>query len=147
MARLTIKYDFTLETDEKDYHGSFVDLSKKQIKELKKTTSKATANSKEIQKLFKKLDNVKEMLRLADKADMYEDAIKYQKEKVSIETKMQPLIESINDGDTDDIYKARLDISIVSDNKAEILALGEEYGYQLIFDTIQEDVEDKKAKN
>ena len=147
MAKLQIKYGFTLETDTEVFEGMFIDLTKKQIKELKKTTSKATANSKEIQKLFKKLDNVKEMLRLADKADIYEDAIKYQKEKVSIENKMEPLIDSINDGDTDDIYKARLDISIVSDNKAEILALGEEYGYQLIFDTIQEDVDEKRAKN
>ena len=111
MAKLIIAHEFSIETEDNTYTGTLSDLSKKQKKELKTKTASETKNSKELQKVFKKLDNVKAMFELADKADKYEDAIKYQKEKVALEDKLEKLIDSVSENDTEAVYKARLEMS------------------------------------
>ena len=49
--------------------------------------------------------------------------------------------------DSDDMFKERLEMSIESDDKGAIMAIGEEYNYKIIFQTIIKDIADKKAGN
>ncbi len=49
--------------------------------------------------------------------------------------------------ESDTIFKERLELSIVSDDKAAIMAIGEEFNYKIIFETILKDIADKKQKN
>lgn len=49
--------------------------------------------------------------------------------------------------ESDTIFKERLNLSIMSDDKNAIMALGEEYNYKIIFETILKDIADKKQKN
>ena len=147
MAKLIIAHEFSIETEDNTYTGTLSDLSKKQKKELKTKTASETKNSKELQKVFKKLDNIKAMFELADKADKYEDAIKYQKEKAALEDKLEKLIDSVGENDTESVYKVILEMSMKSDNKAEIIELAEEFGYELIFKTIDGDIAERKKGN
>ena len=47
----------------------------------------------------------------------------------------------------DAVFKERLELSIVSDDKEAIMALGELYSYKPVFDTIIRDIGERKAKN
>jgi len=47
----------------------------------------------------------------------------------------------------DEIIKERLLLSISGDDKDAIMAIGETYNYQSIFDTIIQDIGERKAKN
>ncbi len=47
----------------------------------------------------------------------------------------------------DSIFKERLEISITSDDKEAIMALGETYNYKAIFDTIIRSIAELKEKN
>ena len=90
--KLTFKHDFTIETDDRDYKGTFADLTRKQIKAFEK---------------------------------------KFKDSKLS----------------DDELIKERLILSVEGDDKEEILALGETYNYKSIFDTIIQDINERKAKN
>ncbi len=91
--KLQFSDEFTLEYEEKTLSGSFLELTRKQIKAFNK----------------KYKDN--------------------------------------EDVDSDALFKVRLELSIVGDYKAEIMAIGEEFNYKIIFETIIKDIVDKKAGN
>ncbi len=91
--KLQFSDEFTLEYEEKTLSGSFLELTRKQIKAFNK----------------KYKDN--------------------------------------EDVDSDALFKERLELSIVGDYKAEIMAIGEEFNYKIIFETIIKDIVDKKAGN
>lgn len=51
-----------------------------------------------------------------------------------------------DDGENDALFKDRLQMSMLSDSKAEIMAIGEEYNYKIIFETIIKDIAEKNEK-
>jgi len=53
----------------------------------------------------------------------------------------------IDNFDTENIYQKRLSLSIMGDDKDAIMAVGEEYGYNRVFDTIIEDIAQRREGN
>ena len=51
-----------------------------------------------------------------------------------------------DDLEDDAIFKARLEMSLDSDDKDKIMAIGEEYNYKIIFETILRDIEERSIK-
>ena len=51
-----------------------------------------------------------------------------------------------NSTEEDAIFKERLDMSLESDDKAKIMAIGEEYNYKIIFETIIKDIQERSEK-
>lgn len=49
-------------------------------------------------------------------------------------------------GENDALFKERLQMSMQSDQKVEIMAIGEEYNYKIIFETIIKDIAEKNEK-
>lgn len=49
--------------------------------------------------------------------------------------------------ESDEVFKARLELSIISDSKQEIMSLGQLYNYKAVFDTIVKSISEIKAKN
>ncbi len=49
--------------------------------------------------------------------------------------------------ESDTIFKERLELSIIGTDKSEIMAIGEEYNYKIIFETILRDIAEKKQGN
>jgi len=49
--------------------------------------------------------------------------------------------------DGDMLFKQRLMLSIESDDKDAIMAIGDEYNYKIIFDTIIKDISERKTGN
>lgn len=48
--------------------------------------------------------------------------------------------------DDDAIFKERLEMSLFGDDKDKIMAIGEEYNYKIIFETIIKDIAEKRKK-
>ncbi len=51
-----------------------------------------------------------------------------------------------NKDDDDAIFKERLEMSLFGDDKDKIMAIGEEYNYKIIFETIIKDIAEKREK-
>ena len=56
-------------------------------------------------------------------------------------------MDAIEEYDPENIYEARLELSIIGDDKDDIMAIGGEYGYKRVFDTIMEDLAERKTGN
>ncbi len=146
--KLVISHPFILETEEGQvYKGLFRDLSKKETKELNKTAKKSVDLSNKARVLMKKIDDNKELSRLSEQTGDSESALEYNKTRIALEDELSLTIDSANDIDAEPVFKKRLDSSIVSEHKDEIFKLGEQFGYELIFNTIQKDIQDNKGKS
>ena len=119
--KLQLIHDFELEVDGTTYSGQFKDLTKKQIKTIDKLSP-----TKELKQLKK---------------------LQRQEETPSVLNEMDAILEVIEEYDTEDIYKKRLELSITGDDKKYILGVGEQYGYSRVFDTIIEDIAERKSGN
>jgi len=128
MAKLNISHYFEIDVGDETYTGEFTDLTKKQIKETNKLIPDDTL--KQLKKLNRKL-------RLADS----------EKQRVKIEEQIDALEEVLKDHDIDDVYKRRLELSVSGDDKKSILEVGDKYGHKRVFETIIQDISERKEKN
>ncbi len=117
--KLKLLHDFELEVGNDKYTGTLKDLTKGEIKKIEKLTP--TKELKELKKLQRKPE------KNADR--------------------INELLDIIDDFDVDEVFKARLEKSIDSQFREQILVVGASYGYQRVFDTIMEDIADKKEGN
>ena len=146
--KLVISHPFILETEEGQvYEGLFRDLSKKETKKLNKIAKKSVDLSNKARVLMKKIANNKELSRLSEQTGDSESALEYNKTRIALEDELSLTIDTANDIDDEPVFKKRLDSSIVSEHKDEIFKLGEQFGYELVFNTIQKDIQDKRGKS
>lgn len=140
--KLKLKEPFTLEVGEDTYSGELVSLTKKQLAKINKISP--NKDIKEVQKISKYLDITREIQpHLEKKEEILAglDAIK------QYESEIEALNERIDAFDIEDIYKARMETSIMGEDKRTIMDLGEMYGYKKVFATINEDIKEQNEKN
>ncbi len=136
--KLKLEFDFDLEVGEDTYSGTFTDLTKKQIKEIDKMTpAKALKESSKINTKIKRLE---EKIANARELSNHNKIDEYYAKLELLEDKLLPLMNEVDTFDLDNVFKRRLELSIGGDDKAEVLKVGEEYGYQRVFNTIMEDI-------
>jgi len=148
MAKIKIAEDFVLEVGDKTYKGTFTDLSKEQKAILKKESKKVKSQMDTLQKLTARVEAVERRISILEKLEKWDEVLELEKEKEKLTEEQAKLIETIEENDgIEAVFKKRLELSIQSDEKEEILQLGEQYGYQNVFNTILEDVEQNRKKN
>jgi len=143
--KLRLQYDFTLEVGEDTYSGTFIDLTKKQIKEIdslspKKALKEANKITAKVTRLNAKIDNAKEL-------DEPKKIAGYYTKLDALEAKLEPLMDEVDSYDIEEVYKVRIQLSIGGGDKEKVLEVGEEYGYQRVFDTIMKDIAEKSEGN
>jgi hypothetical protein len=147
MAKIIFKQTFTLEVGEETYTGTLNDLSKSQKTEFEKISKKVKGETESLQKILLQIEKVDRRIFILEKLDKWDEILELEKEKEVLIEEQSKLISTLNDGKgMDDIFKKRLELSLDSDDKDKILAAGKEYGYQNVFNTILQDIEDNKAK-
>jgi len=125
--KLKLEHEFELTVGDDTFKGLFVDLTKKETKKLDK---------------YSPTDELKKATKLQRKIKVASD-----KDKAILENELDELLEAIDAYDTEELYKQRLILSLKGDDKDAVLAVGERYGYNRVFDTIIEDISERKAKN
>jgi len=147
MAKIKIVEDFTLEVGDKVYKGTFTDLNKEQKAILKKESKKVKSQMDTLQKLTARVEAVERRVSILEKLEKWDEVLELEKEKEKLTEEQAKLIETIEENDgIESIFKKRLELSIQSDEKEDILQLGKQYGYQNVFNTILEDVEENRKK-
>ena len=146
--KLQLQNDFTLEVGSNTYLGTFTELTKKQEKDFTATYKKQNDRAKELNKIVKKVKKLERRIMIAEKL---EDWLKIEvleidldKVELEMEAKSAELEDNTN---IEDMYKDRLESSIIAEKKEAILDIGKKYGYQKVFDTILKDITEKKEKN
>jgi hypothetical protein len=122
--KLQIAYEFELEVGDDKYTGTFIDPTKKQLKEIDKLAP--TKELKELEKVERKLSH---------KADP------------SMWARREELLDIVDGFDSDDLFKERLAISVKSEDFDAIMKVGEDYGYKRVFDTIIKDIAERREGN
>lgn len=147
MAKLIFKDDFTLEVGENTYTGELLDLTKKQKKDWDKFNASKKSQHDELNTLYKKITRLKKNIEINEKLESWVDVKSIQKELEIVEDKAIIIKNALeNTKDIEDMFKKRIEWSVSSDDKEEILKAGEEYGYRNVFETILRDLKEKKEK-
>jgi hypothetical protein len=148
MAKLNLSQPFIIETENDDFKGTWRELTKKERKALKKDGESLKDKSKDIQKILKSLDDVKELLALAKSDNNFKQAADYQNQKMQMEAQLDDLSNELDAEEASEaLYKKRLSASIISDDKVAIMKLGEEYGYKVVLDTIMTSIREISEGN
>ncbi len=123
--KLKIQHEFEITNPITDttHTGTWTEPTKKQVKEIEKLSPK------------KELKRLKELSK---------------DDRTSKEQKEYEKLSDIVDGfSIEDIYQARLEFSMHSDNKADILEIAETYsgGYSIVFNGIMQSIRDNAEGN
>ena len=147
MAKLTFKQPFTLEVGDSIYSGTLNDLSKEQKKEFDKKSEQLKNQLDNLKKQVKAYEKVKRNIEIAEKCDDWEEVRALEKDLQKIDSVIEKMTLKIDEDNLSELlYKDRLESSIESDNKKDILKAGEMYGYGLVFETIYKDVQEYNSK-
>lgn len=147
MAKLLFKQEFTLEVGEDTYKGILNDLTKTQKIAFEKINKQKKADNEALRKSANQLKKLDRKIEVKEKLEKWEEVEHLEEQKEVLEKEIEGLTEKLSDEKAiEDMFKKRLEYSIESDDKDQILEAGKNYGYQNVFQTILKDIEDKSEK-
>ena len=147
MAKLTFKQPFTLEVGDAIYSGTLNHLSKEQKKEFDKKSEQLKSQLENLGKQVKAYEKLKRSISIAEKCDDWEEVRSLEKDLHKLESALEKLNNKIEEDNlSETMFKDRIEFSVESDNKQDILEAGNIYGYGLVFETILKGVEEYNAK-
>ena len=137
MAKLIFEKAFELEVQDKIYTGVLKDLDKSQKKSFDKKIQQNKTKAEELNKLVKRIKKLQRNIQVAEKQENWDKVETLENDLDHVELQAEKLTDELNDNNiTESIFKERIVISVISDDKDEILSIGEQYGYQNVFNTI-----------
>ena len=147
MAKLIFEQNFTLEVGKEIYTGTLEDLSKSQKIAFDKVSKKKKADNKLLAKKQKAKERLERKIKINENLEKWEVLEDLENQLETIENELEIMVEKASDPKPiEDMFKKRIEMSVVSDNLDEILVAGEEHGYQNVFQTILQDIEDTNSK-
>lgn len=147
MAKLLFKQEFTLEVGEDTYKGILNDLTKTQKIAFEKINKQKKADNEALRKSANQLKKLDRKIEVKEKLEKWEEVEHLEEQKEVLEKEIEGLTEKLSDEKAiEDMFKKRLEYSIESEDKDQILEAGKNYGYQNVFQTILKDIEDKSEK-
>ena len=145
MAKLSFKQEFELEVGEDTYTGVLKELTKEQRKSFEATNKSKKEKTSQLEKKIKQLKKLKRRIEIKEKMEAWADVDTLEAELDTLEVELEERAEEIsNPKELEKLYKQRLTLSIESLDLDAILSAGEEHGYQRVFETIIEDISEKK---
>ena len=136
---------FELEVGENTYTGYMIQLEKKQIESIEKMGNKSILPK--IEKAIRKSRKIERKIEIKEKLNDWAAVEKLQDELSKHEELVDKLNIEIDKINQDDLYKKRLELSLISDEKKEIMELGEKYFYENVLNTILRDIKERNEKN
>lgn len=147
MAKLNFKDEFTLEVGDDVYTGTLLDLDKKQKKDVNKIGEKAKAKNDELNSQYKQVARLQKNITINEKLNDWATVKTLQAELEALQDSAEALERELEtDTSIERMFKRRMELTLVSDDKDEILAAGERYGYQNVYSTILQDIKETRAK-
>lgn len=147
MAKLNFKDEFTLEVGDDVYTGTLLDLDKKQKKDVNKIGEKAKAKNDELNSQYKQVARLQKNITINEKLNDWTTVKTLQAELEALQDSAEALERELEtDTSIERMFKRRMELTLVSDDKDEILAAGERYGYQNVYSTILQDIKETRAK-
>lgn len=147
MAKLNFKDEFTLEVGDDVYTGTLLDLDKKQKKDVNKIGEKAKAKNDELNSQYKRVARLQKNININENLNDWATVKTLQAELETLQDSAEALERELEaDTSIERMFKRRMELTLVSDDKAEILAAGERYGYQNVYSTILQDIKETRAK-
>jgi len=147
MAKLKFIQDFTLEVKDEKYTGILQDLTKSQKATFDKLNKVKKDENKLLQTKLKKIKKLERKILINEKQEKWSVLESLEDQLTIIEDEVEVLTLKLSDPKPIEVmFKKRIQTSVVSDDLDAILEAGEEHGYQNVFQTILEDIEDQNAK-
>ena len=147
MAKLTFKQPFILEVGDATYSGTLNHLSKEQKKEFDKKSEQLKNQLENLGKQVKAYEKLKRSISIAEKCDDWEEVRSLEKDLQKLESALEKLNNKIEEDNlSETMFKDRIEFSVESENKQDILEAGNIYGYGIVFETILKGVEEYNAK-
>lgn len=147
MAKLNFKDEFTLEVGDDVYTGTLLDLDKKQKKDVNKIGAVDRGKNDELKDIYKKISRLQKNIEISEKLDDWDEVKRLQAALEREQDDGEKLEAELGASDSiERMFKKRIELTLVSDDKDEILAAGERYGYQNVYSTILQDIKETRAK-
>lgn len=147
MAKLLFQQDFTLEVGEEKYTGILNDLTRTQKQAFEKTNKQKKADTKVLQQKAKELTKIDRKIKIKEELEKWEEVETLEAEKETLEDEVEKLTEKLSDPKPiEAMFKKRIQDSVESDDLENILKAGADHGYQNVFQTILQDIEETRAK-
>jgi len=144
MAKLKFKQDFELEVGDDVYIGTLKDLTKAERKQFEEDNKSRKDDNNKLQKLLKQIKKTKRKIEVSEKLEQWDKVDTLENKLDDLEASFEELSEKIeNPAYIEEMFKLRIKMSVESKDKEKILSIGEQYGYQKVFNTILEDVSEK----
>ena len=150
--KLELRQKFTIETDisgvEEIYTGTIRELTKKEQKEIEQTFKENESKQKELSKLNKKRRIATLKIEQKEELKEYDDLQSLVDELDAIDEKIEILATELNKNEIlTNALRARFEQTVKSDRKEELKQIAEDFGYEVIFQTITKDIEEGKLKD
>lgn len=141
------EFEFNVKGEDRVYKGTLREYTYKEKKELEKKHKKAQKVGLEAGKLLSKIDRLDRLIKLAEEEENTRHAYGFAKKQDELSDELTLLVEENQSlGDENEAFRVRLEACLGGDDKDDILALGEKYGYEEVFKVILEGIEEKKSK-
>ena len=145
MAKFKFEEPFSLEVGEDTYTGMFSELTKAEKKELNAKQKELADFTKTANKMLNEIKTLERKKDIKENLEEWAEVEKLNDKIDFITNKLEKLTDTMDaKGSEDTIYESRLDLSVKGDDKDAIMKLGEKYSFKKVFETIQEDIAEKK---
>ena len=122
-------------------------FQKNKKKEFDKKSEQLKSQLENLGKQVKAYEKLKRSISIAEKCDDWEEVRSLEKDLHKLESALEKLNNKIEEDNlSETMFKDRIEFSVESDNKQDILEAGNIYGYGLVFETILKGVEEYNAK-
>lgn len=150
--KLELRQKFTIETDisgvEEIYTGTIRELTKKEQKEIEQTFKENEAKQKALSKLNKKRRILTLKIEQKEEIKEYDDLQSLVDDLDTLDEQIDTLATELNKNEIlTNALRARFEQTVKSDRKEELKVIAEDFGYEVIFQTITKDIEEGKQKD
>ena len=145
MAKLIFERDFVLEVGEDTYTGVVRDMTKIEEKKIAKMSKAIKDKAEESYKNYNKIKSITKKMQIKEKLGKWGDIEILADKLEDLEARNEELNNAVTDSDSlEKLFKERFNLTVISDDKEAIIEVADKYGYKNVFETILQDVTEKK---
>ena len=149
--KLQLRQKFTVETDisgnEEIYSGTIRELTKKETKQIEQSFKENETKQKQLSKLNKSRRILTLKIEKKEELKDYDDLQELVDQLDALDEEIEARTTELNKNEIlTNALRTRFDATIQSDRKAELKQIAEDFGYEIVFQTITKDIEEKKPQ-
>ena len=152
MAKLTFakeNSEFELEVGEEIYTGILHDLNTRQLAAQNKILSPIKKLNSEVMKAFAKIERLQTKLKTKQRLEDWKTLDKIEDEIFELQDEIKSkevTIKDFTEKKQPQLFKKRIEDTVESDDLKDILEAGKKHGYENVFNTILQDIDERNKK-